>query len=64
MAPWVNIGIVPSGNFSLCCVSIQSDCDMSTKVENPYEHQRKIFEVDKEDEFHIGSINDNTLEEI
>ena len=64
MAPWVNIGIVPSGNFSLCCVSIQEDRDMSNKVENPYEHQRKIFEVDTEDELHIGSIHDNTLEEI
>ena len=65
MAPWVNIGVKPNGDCALCCVSVHSESDsLDFSVENPMEYQRGIFEIDKEDKLHIGSVHDNTLEEI
>ncbi len=60
MAPWVNIGVVPNGEYTLCCVSTTyegGDVD-------PVLNQREFYKSDKENELYLGSLHDNTLEEI
>lgn len=65
MAPWVNFGVKPNGDCTLCCVSLQSDSDESDiLVGNPYGSQVEFYGSDKESDLHIGSVHDNTLEEI
>ena len=63
MAPWVNIGVNPNGDYTLCCVSLEFD-ESDLSVENPYGQQLEFFDSDKESDLYIGSVHDNTLEEI
>ena len=63
MAPWVNIGVNPNGDYTLCCVSLEFD-ESYPSVENPYGQQLEFFDSDKESDLYIGSVHDNTLEEI
>ena len=61
MAPWVNIGVNPNGDYALCCVSTQYE----NEEKDPYLNQRQFHESEKEEnKFYIGSVHDNTLEEI
>ena len=63
MAPWVNIGVVPNGEYTLCCVSQI----MNMKEERKQillSDSREFHEIDKEDKLYLGSLHDNTLEEI
>ena len=63
MAPWVNIGVNPNGDYTLCCVSLEFD-ESDLSAENPYGQQLEFFDSDKESDLYIGSVHDNTLEEI
>lgn len=63
MAPWVNIGVNPNGDYTLCCVSLEFD-ESDLSVENPYGQQLEFFDSDKESDLYIGSVHDNTLKEI
>lgn len=60
MAPWVNIGVNPNGEYTLCCVSINAE----DEDKDPFLDQREFCEGDKENKLYIGSLHDNTLEEI
>ena len=60
MAPWVNIGVVPNGEYTLCCVSKNYEVE----DKDPFLDQRELYGSDKENELYIGSLHDNTLEEI
>ena len=58
MAPWVNIGVVPNGEYTLCCVSQHYEFEPEDL------NQREFNESDKENKLYVGSLHDNTLEEI
>ena len=62
MAPWVNIGVIPNGEYALCCVS--QHYEFEPEVEDSYLNQREFHESDKENKLYVGSLHDNTLEEI
>ena len=62
MAPWVNVGVFPNGHYSMCCSFIDST-KQSEDVSN-LQNQRVVYGTDKEDKFYIGSIHNNSLEEI
>ena len=62
MAPWVNVGVFPNGHYSMCCSFIDST-KQSEDVSN-LQNQRVVYGTDTEDEFYIGSIHNNSLEEI
>ena len=62
MAPWVNIGVVPNGDYVLCCVSTHAEYKPAET--DPYLEHRKFHESDKGSELYIGSLQDNTLSEI
>ena len=61
MAPWVNIGVNPNGEYNLCCVVNNSESPMGV---DPYLEQREFTDIDREDNLYVGSLQDNTLEEI
>lgn len=60
MAPWINVGVVPNGQYCLCCVSNDSSEILKDEL-NP---QREVYKANTEDELYIGSLHDNSLEEI
>ena len=62
MAPWVNVGVFPNGDYSMCCSFIDST-KQSEDVSN-LQNQRVVYETNTEDEFYIGSLHNNSLEEI
>ena len=62
MAPWVNIGVVPNGEYTLCCVCTNYDDEGIES--NPLIDQREFHKINKEDKFYLGSVHDSTLEEI
>ena len=62
MAPWVNIGVIPNGDYALCCVS--TNVEYKPAETDPYLDHREFHESDKGSELYIGSLQDNTLNEI
>jgi len=62
MAPWVNVGVLPNGEYTLCCLSINHEFEEGEK--DPYLHSREFYGVYKENKLFLGSLHDNTLEEI
>ena len=62
MAPWVNVGVLPNGEYTLCCLSINYEFEEGEK--DPYLHSREFYGIDKENKLFLGSLHDNTLEEI
>ena len=63
MAPWVNIGVNPNGEYTMCCLSKNYE-EKEGDERNPFLDQREFFEIDKENKLYLGSTHDNTLEEI
>ena len=57
VAPWVNIGVVPNGEYTLCCVSKNYEVE----DKDPFLDQRELYGSDKENELCIGSLHDNTF---
>ena len=63
MAPWVNIGVNPNGEYTMCCFSKNYEEEEGVE-KDPFLDQREFFEIDEENKLFLGSVHDNTLEEI